>query len=151
MIAHLQDGRYGAGRVLQEASARQMHQRLFAHDPRVSGMAYGFAEVTLNQQRILKHNGALPGSFNTLLALLPEQGVGLYVSYNAALYHFQMNGPAWSDAQPWDMLVFAIAAVIVVLLNRRTMFTRAGAVTEVLMPTAEAIPTVARIPASSNA
>lgn len=82
MIAHLQEGRYGAGRVLQEATARQMHQRLFAHDPRVSGMAYGFAETTLNQQRILKHNGAVPRSFNTLLALLPEQGVGIYVSYN---------------------------------------------------------------------
>jgi hypothetical protein len=49
-----------------------------------------------------------------------------------------MNGPAWPDGQPWDMLVFAIATVIVVLLNRRTMFTRTGAVTEVLMPTAEA-------------
>ena len=22
----------------------------------------------------------------------------------AALYHFQMNGPAWPDAQPWDTL-----------------------------------------------
>ncbi len=50
----------------------------------------------------------------------------------AALYHFQMNGPAWPDAQPWDSLVFAGVAVVVVLLNRRTMFTRDGAVTEIL-------------------
>jgi membrane protease YdiL (CAAX protease family) len=52
----------------------------------------------------------------------------------AALFHFQMNGPAWPDAQPWDTLVFAIAAVVIVLLNRKAMLTRDGAVTEVLMP-----------------
>jgi membrane protease YdiL (CAAX protease family) len=52
----------------------------------------------------------------------------------AALFHFQMNGPAWPDAQPWDTLVFVIAAVVIVLLNRNVMLTREGAVTEVLMP-----------------
>jgi membrane protease YdiL (CAAX protease family) len=56
----------------------------------------------------------------------------------AALFHFQMNGPAWPDAQPWDTLVFAVAAVVVVLLNRTAMLTREGAVTEVLMPSDEA-------------
>jgi len=52
----------------------------------------------------------------------------------AALFHFQMNGPAWPDAQPCDTLVFGIVAVVIVLLNRRRMLTREGAVTEVLMP-----------------
>jgi uncharacterized protein len=52
----------------------------------------------------------------------------------AALYHFQMNGPAWPDAQPWDTLVLTVVALVVVLLNRRTMFTRDGAVTNVIMP-----------------
>ena len=52
----------------------------------------------------------------------------------AALYHFQMNGPAWPDAQPWDSLVFAVAAVIIVLLNRRTMLGGDGAATDVIMP-----------------
>jgi len=52
----------------------------------------------------------------------------------AALYHFQMNGPAWPDAQPWDTLVFAVTAVVIVLLNRRTMLKGDGAVTGVLMP-----------------
>ena len=52
----------------------------------------------------------------------------------AALFHFQMNGPSWPDAQPWDTLVFVIAAVVIVLLNRKTMLTHEGAVTEVLMP-----------------
>jgi len=52
----------------------------------------------------------------------------------AALYHFQMNGPAWPDAQPWDSLVFAVAAIIIVLLNRRSMLTGDGAATDVIMP-----------------
>jgi membrane protease YdiL (CAAX protease family) len=52
----------------------------------------------------------------------------------AALFHFQINGPAWPDAQPWDTLVFGVIALLVVLLNRRTMLTREGAVTDVIMP-----------------
>lgn len=48
------------------------------------------------------------------------------------IFHFQMNGPAWPDAQPWDMYLFAAVAVVVVLLNRRAMLTREGAVTEIL-------------------
>jgi membrane protease YdiL (CAAX protease family) len=50
----------------------------------------------------------------------------------AALYHFQMNNPAWPDAQPWENYLFALLAVIVVLLNRKAMLARAGAATEVL-------------------
>lgn len=48
------------------------------------------------------------------------------------LFHFQANGPAWPDAQPWDTLVFLVTAVIVVWLNRKTMFTREGAATDVV-------------------
>ena len=52
----------------------------------------------------------------------------------AALFHFQMNGPAWPDAQPWENYLFAAIAIAVVVLNRKTMLTRSGAVTNVLMP-----------------
>jgi uncharacterized protein len=51
-----------------------------------------------------------------------------------------MNGPAWPDAQPWESHVFAIAAVAVVLLNRKAMLTRDQAVTEVLNPGEEPSP-----------
>lgn len=54
----------------------------------------------------------------------------------AALFHFQMNGPAWPDAQPWDMYLFAAVAVLVVVLDRRRMLSREGAATEVLLPPA---------------
>jgi uncharacterized protein len=56
----------------------------------------------------------------------------------AALFHFQMNGPAWPDAQPWENYLFAAVAIAVVVLNRKTMLTKDNAVTEVLMPGAEA-------------
>lgn len=55
----------------------------------------------------------------------------------AVLFHFQMNNPVWPDAQPWDTLSFSAAAILVVVLNRRTMLSRADAVTGVLMPKAE--------------
>jgi membrane protease YdiL (CAAX protease family) len=51
------------------------------------------------------------------------------------LFHYQMNGPAWPEAQPWENYLFAIAAVIVVIINRRTMLHREGAVTQVLTTT----------------
>lgn len=56
-----------------------------------------------------------------------------------ALYGFQMNGPAWPDAQPWDITLFLIVAVIVVVLDHRRMLSRAGTVTAVLMPGDEVV------------
>lgn len=52
----------------------------------------------------------------------------------SALYHFQMMNPAFPDAQPWDTLMFVLAAVVIVWLNRRVMFRRGEGITEVLMP-----------------
>jgi len=52
----------------------------------------------------------------------------------AVLIHFQMNNPIWPDAQPWDSPLLAIAAVIIVWLNRRTMFQRGSGITDILMP-----------------
>ena len=54
----------------------------------------------------------------------------------AVVFHFMMNNPIWPDAQPWDSILFAVAAVVVVFLNRRTMFTPGAGVTEVLAPEA---------------
>ena len=52
----------------------------------------------------------------------------------AYLYHFQVMNPIFPDAQPWDYLLFALAAVFIVVLNRHTMFKKGAGVTEVLMP-----------------
>lgn len=48
-----------------------------------------------------------------------------------ALFHFQVNNPLWPDAQPYDTYLFVGVAVLVVWINRRSMLTRDGAVTEV--------------------
>ena len=82
MLAHLQEGRYGSKRILSEAAAREMHRRLFTSDPRVNGWAHGFMEMTLNGERVIWHGGDTI-YFHTALALFPERGVGVYVSYNS--------------------------------------------------------------------
>jgi membrane protease YdiL (CAAX protease family) len=52
----------------------------------------------------------------------------------AYLYHFQMMNPIFPDAQPWDNILWIMVAVIVVLVNRKTMFQREHSITDVLMP-----------------
>lgn len=50
----------------------------------------------------------------------------------ATLFHFQMNNPLWPDAQPYDMYIFVMAALVIVWLNRKVLFSRANAVTQVI-------------------
>lgn len=50
------------------------------------------------------------------------------------LFHFQCNNPIWPDAQPYDTFAFVVAAVLVVWFNRKAMFRKAGAVTDVIIP-----------------
>jgi CubicO group peptidase (beta-lactamase class C family) len=82
MIAHLQDGRYGNTRILQAATAEDMHKQHFTNDPRLPGMAYGFYEQSINNLHLIAHAGDT-GLFHSLLALLPSDNVGLFVSYNS--------------------------------------------------------------------
>ena len=82
MVAHLQNGRYANTRILNEETAQLMHSQLYAPDPRMDGMAYGFFENTINGERIISHNGDTM-LFHTGLYLLPEQNLGLYISTNA--------------------------------------------------------------------
>jgi CubicO group peptidase (beta-lactamase class C family) len=83
MIAHLQDGRLEEARILEEDTARRMHDRRFGHDPRLPGMAHGFYEGVIDGQPTLGHDGGMP-NFITRLLLLPERDIGLFVSYNSA-------------------------------------------------------------------
>ncbi len=48
------------------------------------------------------------------------------------LFHWQLINPFWPDAQPWDTWLLLGVAVIVVWWNRKSMFRREGAMTEVL-------------------
>ncbi len=81
MLAHLNGGAYGQGRILSEATAGTMHSRMWGADPRLNGWAYGFYEMSQNGRRVIGHSGDTR-LFHSLLALLPDQKVGLFVSYN---------------------------------------------------------------------
>ncbi len=81
MIMHLNDGRYKNQSILQPDTAREMHRRQFTHDPRINGMCYGFFEDDLNNLSIVKHGG-WTSLFYSQLLLLPDEDVGLFVSFN---------------------------------------------------------------------
>ena len=83
MIAHLQNGKYGDGRILEAPTAEMMHARQFSMDPAVNGMALGFYEENQNGHRIVGHGGDL-NYFHSDMHLVLDQGLGFFVSYNSA-------------------------------------------------------------------
>ncbi len=91
MIAHLQNGQYGDGRILSAETARQMHSPLYSPDPRMGGMAHGFFENTINGQYVISHGGDTI-LFHSKLFLLPEQNLGVFISTNSASGEVAVSG-----------------------------------------------------------
>src|SRR5262249_62293069 len=58
-----------------------MHARAFGHDRRLPGFALGFYEKTSHGLRIIGHGGDTQW-FHTDLALIPDEKLGVFVSYN---------------------------------------------------------------------
>lgn len=81
-IAHLQDGRYGDARILDEQTAEEMHSRQFGLAPSMNAMLLGFYEELRNNQRIFGHGGDTV-YFHSDLHLMPAAGLGFFVSYNS--------------------------------------------------------------------
>ncbi len=65
-----------------------------------------------------------------LTALFNAAGGSLLIAF---LFHAQMNGPAWPDAQPWDMAGFVLVALAVVWANRAAMLRTGSGSTDVLL------------------
>lgn len=82
MIGHLQKGRFGEIRILEEETANLMHSQLFTHDPHIVGNAHGFWEMKYNNIYALEHGGDTL-LFHSFLVLIPEHNAGIYVSYNS--------------------------------------------------------------------
>ena len=82
MIAHLQKGAFGSGRILQEATAVKMHGTAATVIPQLNRMLLGFYENNINGHRVITHGGDTE-YFHTELNLLPDDGVGLYISLNS--------------------------------------------------------------------
>jgi len=80
--AHLQGGATDHGRILESDSAATMHERRFGNDDRLNGMCFGFYELSRKDVRIVGHAGDTE-QFHSLVALLPDHGVGIFVSYNS--------------------------------------------------------------------
>jgi CubicO group peptidase (beta-lactamase class C family) len=89
MLAHLQEGATASGRILDPETARDMHRRHFTHHPLLTGLTYGFFEEEFNGHRALVHGGDTNPIFASLLVLLPEENVGLFVAHNTAEYTFR--------------------------------------------------------------
>ncbi len=88
MIAQLEGGRYSdaaipRARILKEATVRQMHSTVYLPAPGLMGTAYGLFDFSDNGQHTLGHSGELT-PMHSLLLLLPEQHVGVFVAYNSA-------------------------------------------------------------------
>ena len=83
MIAHLQNGAAGAGRILQEKTAVQMHTTANTMIPPLNRMLLGFYESNINGRRVISHGGDVEW-FHSDLNLLPDDDTGLFISMNSA-------------------------------------------------------------------
>ncbi|WP_246090212.1 serine hydrolase domain-containing protein [Nonomuraea deserti] len=64
-----------------ENVARRLQEQHYAQDPRIPGMGYAFEQRSRNGHRIVYKDGEVPGHQN-VMALLPEQDIGVYVVFN---------------------------------------------------------------------
>jgi CubicO group peptidase (beta-lactamase class C family) len=82
MIAHLQDGRFGDTQILRPETARLMHSPTNPSPPGFDTLAHGFFYGTRNDTLVIGHGGDTI-VFHTDLNLLPQKGVGIFVSFNS--------------------------------------------------------------------
>ncbi|HEY5755416.1 MAG TPA: serine hydrolase domain-containing protein [Steroidobacter sp.] len=83
MIAHLQKGAFGDGRILKAETAEQMHTTALTILPRVDRMVLGFYEQNRNGRKIISHAGDTAW-FHSDLYLFLDDNVGLFISLNSA-------------------------------------------------------------------
>jgi CubicO group peptidase (beta-lactamase class C family) len=83
MIAHLNNGQFGAVRILQEATAKEMHAPQRQYVPPLNGMALGFYHEDRNGHVVIGHGGDTV-AFHSDLHLLPNDNIGIFISMNSA-------------------------------------------------------------------
>jgi CubicO group peptidase (beta-lactamase class C family) len=82
MIAHLQLGRFGDNRILSADTARLMQSPSETSLPGFSTTAHGFLYGHQNGHLVIGHGGDTI-VFHTELDLLPQDGVGIYYTFNS--------------------------------------------------------------------
>jgi len=84
MIAHLQNGEYEGHRILQAATAQQMHGTPYTTiNPALNRMTLGFFQLNRNGQRVIGHDGDTR-FFHSSVSLFLDHNVGLFISLNSA-------------------------------------------------------------------
>ena len=82
MLAHLQQGHLDSHDILSTQTARLMHSPSQPSLPGFASMAHGFFHETHNGRLLIGHGGDTI-VFHTELDLLPEEGVGIFYSFNS--------------------------------------------------------------------
>ena len=82
MLAHLQQGRVDDATILASDTAQLMHRPSTKGLPGFATLAHGFFHETRNGRTFIGHGGDTV-FFHTELGLLPQEGVGLFVSFNS--------------------------------------------------------------------
>ncbi len=82
MVAFLQQGAFGDGRILKPETARFMQSPSLASREGFATMAHGFFYDRRNGRLVIGHGGDTI-LFHTDLSLIPEERVGLFVSFNS--------------------------------------------------------------------
>jgi hypothetical protein len=79
MLAHLEQGKG----LLKPETAELMHSRQFAPNAYGNGSGLGFYETWVNGRRLIGHGGDML-AFHSDLWLLPEEKLGVFVSFNSS-------------------------------------------------------------------
>jgi CubicO group peptidase (beta-lactamase class C family) len=80
--SQLQDGRLNNAQILKPETVALMQSHLFSDDVRLDGFAYGFMEETVSGVRVLWHGGDI-GNWHSMLAIVPDENLGFFISYNS--------------------------------------------------------------------
>lgn len=82
MAAYLNKGSYNGASILNEKTCEYMMKKQFANAEDFAGMGFGFVRSNRNGQRIIKHEGALPG-YTTTTFMLPDKKLGISILTNS--------------------------------------------------------------------
>ncbi len=83
MIMHLNNGEYEGADVIGEDYMSLMHERAYGSDNRLPGIALGLMQWRRNNLDIVWHSGG-NATYKSMVMLIPNEEVGLFISYNAA-------------------------------------------------------------------
>ena len=83
MLAQLDGGRLGRGRVLSEMYAGSMLRTHFTPHPNIDGVGLGYLEKRVGGVRTMQLSGGIPG-YSSFLMLIPEKRFGLFYAANVS-------------------------------------------------------------------